>query len=111
MPRRSPARSAPADVPSPHDRAPLFETLLDYPARGVRSLHTPVHRGLRGPPGTERILTPAGLACDLPSMEATDSTFHPQSCVAEAQRLAADLLGAQACFFLANGSTIGVHAM
>ena len=44
-------------------------------------------------------------------MDETDNWFHPQSCIAEAQRLAADLYGASDTFYLSNGSTIGVQAM
>ena len=41
-------------------------------------------------------------------MTATDNTFHPTGCVRDAQRLASDLVGAEASFFLAAGSTLGV---
>ncbi len=43
-------------------------------------------------------------------MTATDNTFHPTGCVREAQRLAAELFGADSTFFLSAGSTLGVAA-
>jgi arginine/lysine/ornithine decarboxylase len=51
-----------------------------------------------------------GLALDLPGMTATDNTFHPTGCIRDAQQLASDLVGAEATFFLAAGSTLGVAA-
>ncbi|HEX2078664.1 MAG TPA: aminotransferase class I/II-fold pyridoxal phosphate-dependent enzyme [Longimicrobium sp.] len=93
------------------ERAPVYEAMLEYQRRGVVPLHTPGHKGVAGPPGLERWLTPLGLACDLPSMDATDYWFHPQGCIARAQELAARLYGAAETFYLVNGSTIGVQAM
>jgi lysine decarboxylase len=49
-----------------------------------------------------------GLALDLPSMTATDNTFHPTGCVRDAQQLASDLFGSGETFFLSAGSTLGV---
>jgi arginine/lysine/ornithine decarboxylase len=92
-------------------RAPVYESLLAYQQQHITPLHTPGHKGILAPGGLEAFLTPLGLACDLPSMEETDNWFHPQSCIAEAQCLAADLYGAADTFYLSNGSTIGVQAM
>jgi arginine/lysine/ornithine decarboxylase len=92
-------------------RAPLFEALVGYAARATVSLHTPVHRGVAGPPGLEKLLTALGLACDLPSLAETDDWFSPRGCIAEAQHLAAELYHAGQTYFLTNGSTSGVHAM
>jgi arginine/lysine/ornithine decarboxylase len=47
---------------------------------------------------------------DLPAMHATDNTFHPSGCLAEAQGLAAELYGAAHTRFLAGGSTQGIQA-
>ncbi|MDZ5649365.1 aminotransferase class I/II-fold pyridoxal phosphate-dependent enzyme [Nitrospirillum sp. BR 11828] len=94
-----------------HDRAPLFDALTQYSARGIQPFHTPAHRGTHALPGLEQLLTPVGLACDLPSMDTLDSVFHPSGCLADAQALAAELMGGGACFFLVNGATIGVQAM
>jgi arginine/lysine/ornithine decarboxylase len=93
------------------ERAPVYEALLAYQQRQMTPLHTPGHKGRWVPSGLEHFLTPLGVACDLPAMEATDNWFHPQHCIAEAQRLAAELYGAADSFYLVNGSTIGVQAM
>lgn len=91
------------------DRAPLFDTLTKYAGSGIYPLHTPGHKGGRFADEDLRELVGAhGLALDLPSMTATDNTFHPSGCVRDAQQLASDLVGAQASHFLAAGSTLGV---
>jgi arginine decarboxylase len=92
-------------------RAPVFEALVDYASRGTVSLHTPVHRGVLGPPGLDDLLTALGLGCDLPGLPETDDWFSPRGCIAEAQGLAAELYGAEQTYLLTNGSTSGVHAM
>jgi arginine decarboxylase len=97
--------------PQRQARAPVYEALLRYQQQHITPLHTPGHKGRLAPGGLEALLTPLGLACDFPSMEETDNWFHPQSCIAEAQRLAADLYGAADTFYLSNGSTSGVQAM
>lgn len=91
--------------------APVFDALVEYQSRGIAGLHTPAHKGSAAPEGLEQFLTSAGLACDLPSLDATDYLSHPRGCVAEAQRLAARLYGAAETFYLVNGSTVGVHTM
>ena len=92
-------------------KAPLFRKLVEYASKGIKSLHTPTHRGIKSAPGVDELLTKLGLSCDLPSMEHIDSNYYPHNCIAEAQSLSAELLGVDESFFLANGSTIGIHAM
>jgi arginine decarboxylase len=92
-------------------RTPVYDALTRYQQLMISPLCTPGHKGSWMPEGLQRVLTPLGLACDLPSMDATDYWFHPRTCIAEAQRLAADLYGAADTFYLVNGSTIGVQAM
>ena len=92
-----------------HERAPIFETLTSYSRGGIYGFHTPGHKGGRfAAPEISELVGKSGLELDLPSMTATDNTFHPTHCVREAQALAADLFGAGATFFLTAGSTLGV---
>jgi lysine decarboxylase len=93
------------------ERAPLWETVTAYVRSGTYGMHTPAHKGGRfAPPELSELFAAGGLAHDLPAMTATDNTFHPTGCVREAQRLAAELFGARASFFLSAGSTLGVAA-
>ena len=93
------------------DRAPLLEALRAYAARGVRGLHTPGHKAGRfAPPRMLAAIGAEAFRLDLPAMGATDNTFHPRGCLAEAERLAADLYGVAATRFLAGGATLGLTA-
>lgn len=93
-----------------HHRTPFLDNLLEYPARGIRALHTPAHRGGDGAPNALAAVAPGVFALDLPSMEGTDSTFHPRGSLAAAERLAADLYGVEHTRFVAGGSTLGIQA-
>jgi arginine decarboxylase len=93
------------------ERAPIWETLTRYVDSGIYAFHTPGHKGGRfAPPELVEMIGARGLALDLPSMTATDNTFHPSGCVREAQELASELFGSAATFFLSAGSTLGVAA-
>jgi arginine decarboxylase len=95
--------------PLDHERAPIYETLTNYVASGIYGFHTPGHKGGRfAAPELTDLVGRSGLALDLPSMTATDNTFHPTHCVRDAQALAADLFGAGATFYLTAGSSLGV---
>jgi lysine decarboxylase len=92
-----------------HERAPLFDKLTEYARCRIYGLHTPGHKSGRFADADMAALVGRhGLALDLPSMTATDNTFHPTGCVRDAQGLAADLVGARETFFLTAGSTLGV---
>lgn len=93
------------------ERAPVFDALRGWHDRGVSRLFMPGHKGVDAAVGLDELVTPLGLSCDLPSMEATDSYFKPVSCIAEAHRLAAELFGGEETFYLVNGATSGVQAM
>ncbi|HEX3599283.1 MAG TPA: aminotransferase class I/II-fold pyridoxal phosphate-dependent enzyme, partial [Lacipirellulaceae bacterium] len=92
-----------------HERAPIYETLTNYVASGIYGFHTPGHKwGRFAAPELTELVGRSGLALDLPSMTATDNTFHPTHCVRDAQALAADLFGAGSTFYLTAGSTLGI---
>lgn len=90
---------------------PVFNALLNYSRERIKPFHMPAHKGAYFVPGLEKLLTPAGLSCDLPSMEATDSWNHPAGCIAAAKKNAATLYGAADTFFLVNGATMGNQVM
>lgn len=94
------------------DSAPVVDTIAAYARAGYFPFHTPGHK--YGPFAPERLRNVIGDAVwglDLPSMTATDSLLHPTRCIAQAQRLAAELFGARETFFLTGGSTQAVAAM
>lgn len=93
------------------DNAPIYDAVREYQSRQITALHTPGHKGKWFAGGLSEIVTPVGLACDVPCMDATDHMMHPSSCIKDAQALAAELFGAGSTKYLTNGATEGVHAM
>mgnify|MGYP000619199865 CR=1 FL=1 len=82
-----------------------------YLAQGYAGLHFPGHGGGPGAPRTLRHLARGLVACDLTELPGLDDLHRPHGPIAAAQRLAAELYGAGATFFLVNGSTVGLHAL
>ncbi|KAG6550603.1 hypothetical protein Mapa_007856 [Marchantia paleacea] len=90
---------------------PLLEALAKCAAQDAASFHFPGHRRGRGAPS--RMLETVGncaFAHDLPELPELDNLFSPEGVIAEAQAKAAALFGADATFFLVNGSTCGIQA-
>ncbi|QDU91388.1 Arginine decarboxylase [Pirellulimonas nuda] len=92
--------------------APIVDTLAAYARAGYFPFHTPGHKyGPFAPQSLRAVLGDAAWGLDLPSMTATDSLLHPTRCIADAERLAAQLFGAADTYFLAGGSTQAVAGM
>lgn len=84
----------------------LGEKLLQYEKQGFLSFHTPGHKGKRefftGIHFPEQDLT------ELPGL---DMLHAPEGVIAEAQKRAAEVFGADKSFLLVNGATVGNQAM
>lgn len=92
-------------------RMPLLEAMLKYKQEDVYPLHTPGHKGGRG---MERLLCRelgSGAAMDVSLMSELDDIHEPASYIKEAQQLAAETYGSDACFWAVNGTTQAIHAM
>lgn len=50
------------------------------------------------------------LSHDLTELDGLDDLANPTGCIAEAQDLSAEALNAKACFYLTQGSTVGLQA-
>lgn len=93
-------------------RAPLAEAIEAYAAGGTRPFHTPGHKqGLGAHPLLRRFFTHEGLRADVSLMEELDDLHHPTGCIAEAEGLAAQLYGAEAAYFMVNGTSGAIHTM
>ena len=92
--------------------APIAEALLRYAGLGVAPYHTPGHKGGHGAhPLLRRLLTDEGLRADV-SLSAELDDFHaPTGCIRAAEELAARAYGADAAYFMVNGTTGAVHTM
>ncbi|AGT30484.2 arginine decarboxylase [Geobacillus genomosp. 3] len=92
-------------------KTPLYDALMRHWTRCPVSFHVPGHKygALFSERGRE-MFTPL-LALDATEISGLDDLHHPESVIAEAQALAADLYGVRETFFLVNGSTAGNLAM
>lgn len=94
------------------DRAPLYEAVVNYVRKHKVSFHTPGHKhGQAIPAAFRRFVGETVFDMDLTLLAEVDSLHEPQTVIRDAQMLAADAYGADASFFLVNGSTVGNQAM
>ncbi len=92
--------------------APIVEAMKKYSSDGVLAFHTPGHKQGRGAHEFLReLLTLEGLRQEVSLMEELDDLHAPQSCIKEAQRLAAKLWHADETIFFVNGTTSAIQAM
>ena len=92
--------------------APLAEALLRYAGLGVMPCHTPGHKRGRGAhPLLHRFFTEEGLRADVSLSSELDDLHAPTGCIRAAEELAAETYGADAAFFMVNGTTGAVHTM
>ena len=93
-------------------KAPLPEAMQAYAEDGALAFHTPGHKqGLGAHPLLRRLITEQGLRQEVSLMEELDDLHEPTMCIQEAQQLAAELYGADASFFMINGTSGAIHAM
>ncbi|MCI6283871.1 MAG: aminotransferase class I/II-fold pyridoxal phosphate-dependent enzyme [Selenomonas sp.] len=83
-----------------------------YREDGAFAFHTPGHKqGLGAHPLLRDLITEHGLREEVSLMEELDDLHEPNMCIAEAERLAAELYGADHAYLMVNGTTGAIHAM
>lgn len=87
---------------------PLVNALMNYAAQKPIPFHMPGHKGGRLYPPSFTGSLPAADMTEVPGL---DNLQAPEGAIKEAQRLAAEAFQSDACFFLVNGSTSGIHTM
>ncbi len=94
------------------NRAPLAAAMKAYAASGALAFHTPGHKqGLGAHPLLRALVTEEGLREEVSLADELDDLHRPESCIMEAQQLAAHLWDADEAFFMVNGTTEAIHAM
>ena len=94
------------------EKAPIAEAMRAYAADGALAFHTPGHKQGRGAhPLLRQLITEEGLREEVSLMEELDDLHEPTMCIREAQELAAELYGADAAWFMINGTTGANHTM
>lgn len=91
--------------------APLFEALKKNVEDGVIPFHVPGHKKGKGAGELVEYLGEKVFQIDLNGMEDLDNICNPISVIKQAEKLLAQLYGADDSFFLVNGTTQGVQAM
>lgn len=93
-------------------KTPLFDALVSLAQSRKVSFHTPGHKSGKGiATRFVKFVGPKIFSIDLTTLDEVDSLQKPIGVIKEAQELAAMAYGAEASFFLINGTTAGNHAM
>ncbi len=93
------------------NNSPIHEALLEHKKNRVVPFDVPGHKGGRGTPELTEFLGIDCLKVDVNSMKPLDNLIHPVSVIKAAEELAAEAFGADAAFFMVNGTTAAVQAM
>ena len=93
-------------------KRPLLTAVETYRQAHVYPLHTPGHKGGRGAdPALRHLVGDVALESDVSLMEELDDIHHPEGCIREAEKLAAEVYGSDRCFLGVNGTTGVIHGM
>ena len=93
-------------------RMPLVEALEAFGRREPTYFAIPGHRFERGvSPELRKRWGDGVFRYDLTEADGLDDLHHPEGAILEAQKLAAELYGADRTWFLVNGTTCGNEAM
>lgn len=87
---------------------PLVNGLTEYISKNQLPFHMPGHKGGRLMPDLSSF---SFAQMDLTEVSGLDNLQTPEGIIREAQLLAAKAFQSDACFFVVNGSTSGIHAM
>jgi lysine decarboxylase len=91
--------------------SPIHEALLKQKKTRIVPFDVPGHKGGRGNPELTEFLGIDCLKVDVNSSKPIDNLIHPVSVIKAAEELAAEAFGADAAFFMVNGTTAAVQAM
>lgn len=94
------------------NNTPLFNALLEYVNKGNIPFHVPGHKkGVGMERQFKEFLGDNVFKIDVTLLKLVDSLHHSTGVIKEAQELAADAYGSDACFFSIQGTTGAVQAM
>lgn len=94
------------------ERAPLAEAVACYAAEQVTRFHMPGHKGGKGiSAAAARIMGRRVFELDITGVEGMDDLLQPTGVIREAEQLLAQAYGAEASYFLINGTSSGMQAL
>ncbi|MDY4788450.1 MAG: aminotransferase class I/II-fold pyridoxal phosphate-dependent enzyme [Bacilli bacterium] len=94
-----------------HEQTPYFTALMNYRDEDVAPFDNPGHKLGRLNNEFKEAMGETVLQCDINIPRGMDTLMHPTGVIKEAQDLMADAFGADHCFFLINGTSVGILAM
>lgn len=98
-------------TPKSQAKTPLLDAVRQYVNLPHAAFYTPGHKQGKGiSPSFSELLGAAVFRADLSELPGLDNLHAPSGAIQEAQELAAEAFGAEATWFLANGSTSGIIA-
>jgi arginine decarboxylase len=93
-------------------QAPLAEAVARYAKDKVTRFHMPGHKGGTGAsPEALAILGRRAFELDITGVEGLDDLLQPTGVIREAEELLARAFGADASYFLINGTSSGLQAL
>ncbi len=92
-------------------RAPIYEALERFRQMRVVPFDVPGHKRGRGNPELTAFLGEKCVNLDVNSMKPLDNLCHPVSVIRDAEKLAADAVGAAHAFLMVGGTTSSVQSM
>ena len=93
------------------NNTPIQEAIIHHLNTRVVHFDVPGHKGGRGNPELTKFLGEQCLKADVNSTKTLDNLIHPTSIIKGAEELAAEAFGAEAVFFMVNGTTAAVQSM
>lgn len=92
------------------EKTPLADAVKKYKEYSRISFHVPGHKSAETFTRLRSYFGSEVLDADLTELPGLDDLHHPSGVIAEAERLAAEVFGAEETFFLVNGTTSGMTA-
>ena len=93
------------------NRTPLFQAMKDHINKNIIPFHVPGHKYGYGLEEFKEFVGENVLKMDVNAMEDLDDACNPIGVISEAEQLLAEAYGAEAAYFLINGTSAGVQAM
>jgi arginine/lysine/ornithine decarboxylase len=93
------------------ESAPIYDALENFRKMRIVPFDVPGHKRGRGNPELVRLLGEQCVSLDINSMKPMDNLCHPVSIIRDAEKLAAEAVGASNCFLMVGGTTSAVQSM
>lgn len=94
-----------------HLELPLLQSLKTYSQQDIASFDVPGHKRGEGVRVLNEFFGYELMKMDVNSLPLLDNVSNPKGVIAKAQHLLADAYGADAAFFMTNGTTSAIHCM